>query len=371
MMGVIQFKIWRDLWENKARTLQVVLIIAMGAFAVGMIITTRNLLIPGMEQIWQASDPATINLYADPRVDDDTITALKSVEGVADVEGSASDSLEWRLSPDDPWSAGRFIARADYEDQKYTKLEILSGNWPQDKFFAIGQGTDTAYGIHEGSQVYIRIGDREHVVTINGILYDPVIQPPSFGGPAQFYATRDRLGDLTGDRNFNLIMAGTTFEYDEAKAQLVADKMQRKLEKQGVDSGGASPTGGRVTDPHKHFFQDPMDGLFTVLQIMAILALILGLFLVYNTITAIIAQQTNQIGIMKAVGAKWWQILLVYLANVLAYGVLALIIAMPLGIIAGWYLNLFLMAAFNAEPGPFIIPGEAIRARGVSRNGFV
>ena len=34
MMGVIRYKIWQDLWSNKTRTLQVVLIIAVGAFAI-------------------------------------------------------------------------------------------------------------------------------------------------------------------------------------------------------------------------------------------------------------------------------------------------------------------------------------------------
>ena len=52
-MGVLFDKIWRDLWGNKGRTLQVVLIIAMGTFAIGMIIGTRNLVIAGMEEIWQ------------------------------------------------------------------------------------------------------------------------------------------------------------------------------------------------------------------------------------------------------------------------------------------------------------------------------
>jgi putative ABC transport system permease protein len=363
-MGVIQYKIWRDLWENKARTLQVVLIIAMGAFAIGMIITTRNLLIPGMEQLWQDAEPAIITMWANPRIDDDTITALEGIEGVEHVDGLASTSIEWRLSPDDPWSAGRLDARDDYENQHYTKLDLLSGKWPKEKVFAIGQGTDTAYGIEEGSQIYIRIDDREHMVKVGGTIYDPVIQPPSFGGPAQFYATRDRFGDLTGDRDFNRFMAGITFEYDLDKATEVADKIQRKLEKQEIESGGASPPDGRrVNDPNKHFFQDPMDGIFLVLGIMAALTLLLGLFLVYNTITAIISQQTDQIGIMKAVGAKWWQILLVYLANVLAYGFLALIIALPLGIAAGWALNIFLMDAFNAEPGPFSVPMVAVLAQ--------
>ena len=62
-----------------------------------------------------------------------------------------------------------------------------------------------------------------------------------------------------------------------------------------------------------------MDAIFLVLGVMAALALILSLFLVYNTINAIISQQVDQIGVMKAVGARTWQILLIYLLTVLTY----------------------------------------------------
>ncbi len=37
-LGVVRHKIWHDLWENKGRTLRVVAIIAIGAFAVGAIL---------------------------------------------------------------------------------------------------------------------------------------------------------------------------------------------------------------------------------------------------------------------------------------------------------------------------------------------
>ena len=361
-MSVIWNKVWFDLWQNKGRTFQVVLIIAMGAFAIGMIIASRMLIIDGMTTIWQASSPAMISLWTSPSVDDDAIFALADIEGLAGVEGYASTSLEWRLSPDEQWSSGGLIARADYEEQDFNKLDILSGQWPKERVFAIAQGVDTAHGIQEGGQVFIRINDREHTVKIGGILYDPVIQPPSFGGPAQFYTTRNRFGELTGDRDFNRILA-RGLEYDEAKLTDIANQMQRKLEKQGVDSGGFGPTGGRISDPNKHFFQESMDGIFLLLGIMAALALILGLLLVYNTISAIVSQQVNQIGIMKAIGAETGQILLIYLFTVLVYGLLALIIALPLGAIGGWGLNIFLLNAFNAEPGNFTISPPAIVAQ--------
>jgi hypothetical protein len=150
-------KIRSDLWENKGRTLQVVLIIAMGAFAIGMIIGTRNYIIGGMEEIWRQSPPAMINLWVHPSVDDDTLIALEHVEGVTEVEGFIQTTLEWRLSPDDRWSPGGLTARDDYENQRFAKLSLLSGNWPRKKVFAVGQGADTRFDIQQGSQVYIRI----------------------------------------------------------------------------------------------------------------------------------------------------------------------------------------------------------------------
>jgi hypothetical protein len=239
-MGVIRYKIWSDLWARKARTLQVVMIIAMGAFAIGMIITTRTLMVGGMDFIWGDVSPATITLWTNPRVGDDTIMALKRIEGLEDVEGYTAASIEWRLTPDDEWSPATLIARDDYTDQRYTKLGLLSGEWPKENTLAVVQGVDVVYGIQEGGQVTIRVNDRERVIKIGGVIYDPVAAPPSFGGQAQFYTARDRFGDLTGDRDYNLILAGV-LEYDEATATAIADEMKRKLEKQGSDSGAQRP----------------------------------------------------------------------------------------------------------------------------------
>ncbi len=364
-MSVINYKIWNDLWGNKSRTLQVVLIIAMGAAAIGMIVTTRTLVISGMQAIWQAVSPAMIAMRTDPSIDDETLTALKGIDGLENVEGFATHRIEWRLNPADEWSAASLIARDDYKNQYYTTLGLLSGAWPTERIFGVVQGGDAVHGIQQGGQVTIRVDDREHQVKIGGVIYDPVAQPPSFGGQARFYTTRDRIGDLTGDRDFNRILAGAA-EYDQAKMIALADLIKRKLEKQEIDSGGASPSppqGSRVSDPSQHFFQGVMDGIFLILAVMSIVALVLGLFLVYNTINAIISQQVDQIGVMKAIGAGTRQILWIYLLNVFAYGALALLISMPLAAGGGWALHVFLMNTFNADPGPFTIVPQAIVAQ--------
>jgi putative ABC transport system permease protein len=359
-VSIIWRKVWRDVWDNKGRTLQIVLIIAMGAAAIGMILGTRNLMIPAMQSGWQAASPAMINLGVSPAIDDDDLIALKKVDGVEDVEGLSSTPIEWRVRPGDEWAAGNLLARADYQDQRLNKLTLAAGNWPTGRVFALEQGHGAAFGIPERGQVYIRVDDREYAVQLGGTISSQVVQPVYFGGTTQFYATRDRYGEMIGDRNFTRIMAAAA-EYDEGIVTSIADRLQEKLERQGKDSWGVQPA--RVVDPNEHFFQDSMDGIFFLTGVLGLLALLLGLLLVYNTVNANISQQVDQIGIMKAIGARTGQILRLYLTNVLIYAFLALLVALPLGILGGWGITNWLVASFTGEPVEFVVSPSAIVAQ--------
>lgn len=363
-MGVIQYKIWSDIWNNKSRTAQVVLIIAMGAFAIGMILGASAAIRTKLTGEWQASAPAMIILGADPRVTDEQLTALKSLKGVEEVEGIQNTALEWRLSPDQPWSSGGLIARADYGDQTFNKFELLSGQWPARKGLAVEKGSAVNFNIHEGDQVYIRIDDRVRLLRVEGVIYNRTAEPAGFGGNAQFYASRDQFTNLTGEQNFDQIMASAPV-YDEVALKDLADRMQRQLEKQDIETNGAAVGDGddrRISDPQNHFLQSILDGIFLILGVMAGLALVLGLLLVYNTITAIIGQQVSQIGVMKAIGASTAQILLVYFSGVLIYGGLALVIAVPLSAIGAQQLSNFLLYFFNMDPGPLTLSTRALVA---------
>ena len=73
-----------------------------------------------------------------------------------------------------------------------------------------------------------------------------------------------------------------------------------------------------------------MDGMTLVIEVLAVISMLLSIVLVLNTLTAVITQQTNQIGILKAIGGSSFTITKVYLAGVLVYGVLSLLVALPL-----------------------------------------
>jgi putative ABC transport system permease protein len=352
-VGVLWHKIARDLWDNKGRTLQVVLIIGLGAAAIGMILGTRNVMIAGMQQIWTSGHPAMINLFVSPPATDDELIVLQHVEGVSQIEGLSATTIEWRLSSQAEWQQGGLTARADYAHQQLNWLELVSGQWPRNRVMAVEQGSDTFFGIPPKGKVFLRINKQEREVQLDGVVYNPLSQPAAFGGSAQFYTTRDTYEQWVGNRDFAQLMVAAP-RWDEPAVTDLADRLQDKLTNQGKVSSRL------ITNPNKHFFQDQIDGLFFLLTVLAAIALVLGLLLVYNTMSALIARQVDQIGVLKAVGARTWQILLHFLIAVLIYGFLALLVAVPLGILGAWGIASWLVGSFGASPGAFELSWPAI-----------
>ena len=352
-MGVLWQKVLLDLWGNKGRTILVVLIIAFGAGAIGMIIGIRNLVIPGMQEIWTSSHPAMLNLFVGPPVGEDEILALKREDGVAQIEALSNTTIEWRLSPQSEWKQGGLTARADYHHQTLNTLDLTRGAWPEGKTLSVEDGSDTFFGIPIGGQVELRVDDRVVPVKIGGTVYNRLSQPALFGGSAQFYADQETYEYLVGDTDYNQIMIDAPV-WDEDAVTDLADRLEDKLERQNIGAGRF------ITDPNKHFFQDQMDALFLLLGVLGALALVLGLLLVYNTMNALIVRQVDQIGVLKAVGARTWQILRLFLVMVFVYGLLALLLALPIGILGAWIMSAWLVSSFGANPGGFEVSSTAI-----------
>ncbi len=351
-MGMLRYKIFRDLWAFKGRTLQVVLIIGLGAGSVGMIMGTRSLFIPEMQRTWQSMNPAMVNIYTG-YVSEDELLVLGREDGVVEIEGTSATIIEWRKSPDEEWQQAGLNSRADYQNQELNKLELMNGNWPEDETLALGQDAEAFYGVSPGDQVYLRVNDREYTVQMGGTVQDQLVQPAFLGGMVQFYTTRDYFEKMVGSRDFNRILFSAA-EYDEDAVTELANRVQEKLERQGFDSGRM------ILDPNEHIFQTQMDGIFLVLTVLGFFALALGMLLIYNTINVIIAQQVDQIGVMKAIGARTWHILRLYFLTVFMYGILALMLALPMGLFGGWGIISWLASSFGSEVGDFTFSNSAL-----------
>ena len=79
-------KVLRDLWHNKRRTVIVVLSIAVGVFAVGMISSTQIMMSDDLAVSYAATDPASAELYPEA-FDEELVEVVRRIEGVREAEG--------------------------------------------------------------------------------------------------------------------------------------------------------------------------------------------------------------------------------------------------------------------------------------------
>ena len=108
---------------------------------------------------------------------------------------------------------------------------------------------------------------------------------------------------------------------------------------------------------------DTILAMLGVLGALGILITILSASLIINTLNALLTQQLRQIGVMKLIGARSLQILGMYLSLIVAYSVIALILAVPLGAMAGYGLASFVSNLMGAVLQGFRIVPVAIVAQ--------
>jgi putative ABC transport system permease protein len=118
----------------------------------------------------------------------------------------------------------------------------------------------------------------------------------------------------------------STHPEDKDWAQHVVNLVKDKAEK----SGYTIPL-SMTAEPGQLPMDSVLQGILLLMGSLGVLSLFLSVFLVVNTVSALLAQQKRQIAVMKAIGGGSLQILGMYFVMVIAYGILALLIAIPLG----------------------------------------
>jgi putative ABC transport system permease protein len=349
-MSTAYKKIWRDLWRNKGRTMMVVVSIAVGVMAVGMVMSANSLVLGQMSASHQASNPSHGVLFLNGVIDESTVHSLENVPGVDQIEGFAEIGIRWKNDLTAEWQDGRIISVEDFENQKFDQITLKDGDWPISKLIGVEQVHIDSFGAPGiGGTIFIEVNERARPFTINGTTRNPFEWPLPFGQNAVFYAAPTVLEEFGGFRGSTRLRL-TVDDYSQANVQAVVDAIDDKLQKIGVSVGFYE-----VLHPEDHYLQEMINGVGLVLTVMAVGSLGLSALLVINTINALIAQQTTQIGIMKAIGGQQRQIMLLYLSGVFIYGLLALLIAVPLGALGGSALSQWMLYLLNVPARPYEI----------------
>jgi putative ABC transport system permease protein len=323
-------KVLADLWASWARTLLVVASIAVGVFAVGAIATTYVILAADIAVGYEASNPANIEIITDP-FEDDLVDAIERIPGVAAAEGRHVISM--RVSRDGVnWKPLSVYANKDFIASDINLLTPVEGRiYPDDRELVVRSDQMNDTGLRLGDEALIRLGD-------GSLLTMPVVgavgdqsAAGDFSAAPRGYVTLDTVEWLGSQGTyFNRLFVQTIDGNNEEAIEQIAGLVEDKLERTGRTA--YRTTTSQTTE---HPMASTMLALLGVLGALGVLIMLLSSSLIFNTLSALLAQHRRQIGVMKLVGGRSLQISIMYIALIIAYSLIALAIAVPLGLVAG------------------------------------
>src|SRR5215208_3284383 len=197
-------KVFHDLWDNKARTLLVVLSIAVGVFSIGVIAGAYQIMANDMSVSYAANNPGNVELRMTD-FDEDTLQMIHNQRGVEDAEGRRVFNMRVRVPGTEKWTTLDMIAFEDFDKNAINLLKPVAGEsipgkrevlLEQDVLNHIdtGLGQDLEFQLPDGST---------KTMPVVGIVQDTAASAGDFLASPSAYIHMDTLQSLGQPRLFN------------------------------------------------------------------------------------------------------------------------------------------------------------------------
>jgi putative ABC transport system permease protein len=348
-----------DVTRRKGRTLLVVLGIFIGVFGLTAITITQDQLFAAFAFSVgsQATQP---DLIVDvDRLDPQLVPALLAVPNVKRVQEETTLSTQWHVSRAPGHVDLTIISYPDLQHIPLAPFELISGRYPGASEIVMEYGDVAIQTFTVGDLVSVDTAHGTARLRVVGLARTPGVNP----------ATTDSARGYMREAALQSLPAFT----DVATAPPLGPLRLAHIAVKVASITQVSATAhalGTLLQAHRVTvlgvsFPEPItaqlrqiDGIFTLLRILALIAVVMSGILLLNTVTTLIAEQTAIIGTMKAIGGTRRAILHGYLLSVGLYSLLATVPGLVLGILGGAQLASILARAIPLALGPLVVtPG--------------
>ncbi len=324
-------KLWRDLQASTGRMAMMVVAIAVSIFAVGTILSTYTILTREISRNYLGTNPASAYLELD-RVDDSVVEAVRQQPNIVDAEAGSWVMTRIDIGSNE-WRPLLLFVVKDFNTLRLNRFLPESGAFPPPEQTILLERAALKF-------INAKVGDVLNVQTpngpkraiaISGSVHDPSLAPAWQEQMAYGYVTPSTLAWL-GESDTLHILKVVVKDQSQGRATVEAtvSNLAQWLKEQGYMVGEI-----RIPPPLLHPHQSQMNSVLLTLLIFSLMGLVLSAILTATIVGGMLAQQTRQIGIMKAIGARSIQLTSLYLVLVMVLGLVAVVIALPLGIVAG------------------------------------
>lgn len=351
-------KIIRDLWLYRGRTILVVVAVAVGLAAFGTMHAGRAILGRSLYEGYARTNPAHVILTITD-FDDNLLAQVRQYEQVERAEARRLIYARIEKSPGQ-WITLELQAIAAPEDWQISRLYPEAGQaippagsilLERSSQLLLGEPAEIGRPLH-----FATLDDKRHSLTISGTANDLAPMPSSITLIAGGYLDMATLPAL-----------GEPAEYNQLYLRLSGNPANRTVVEQllgpvvaQIEAQGYSVSNAYVPELGRPLLADNVETVTRLLGLLGRLTLLLSGFIVFNVLTAVIAQQIPQIGILKSLGGRTSQIVALYIQMVLILGLLALLLAVPLGLLGAYLMATFMSAALDFDVLRFRLPPQTL-----------
>ena len=330
-------KAYRDITRRKIRSALTIIGIVIGVAGVVAIISSARNLTAAQQRTAANSSAADMTWWlgnAPP-----TLTnAIGQIPDVAAANSRATFYTKYKA--DDQWRDALVIGIDDYSASTVNTIEVVEGRLP-------GKGEVALEASARALTPQLRLGDMLGVrgsdnkaglpMVVVGWVRSPALPSAAILNLSPIYAGAAdvrRLQSVSGDNQL-LVRVDDLSRRDEVKRQI-----ESLFRKRNIQFGSYV-----ARDPDNFLGKRELDTLVLLMLVFSALGLLISASLVANTLSAIVTEQVSEIGALKALGASRRQVLTLYLAAALIYGVFGTL----LGLVAGQLLGAALLGYLGEQ----------------------
>lgn len=325
-------KLLADLRAMPGRVTLVVLALALGLFGAGTVLTASVVLRRDIAANYRSTHPASAQLELEGGVDAALVREVSRRPDLRAAEAASTLSVRARAADGRRFPLLLFVV-PDFEGLALNRFAPDTGAWPPAPGTLLLERQALALlGTSAGDRLAVDTADggRRDLV-VSGTVHDPGLAPARQEQTAYGYVTPATVRALGEDATLHLLKIEVRDRPDDAAhVEAVATRLAAWLA-----ARGHAVEQIRVPPPGRHPHQNQMNAVLLVFLIFAGLAFALSGVLAASVVSALLARQVREIGVMKAVGASTGQIAGLYVAFVAALGALSTAVAVPLARAAG------------------------------------
>ena len=350
-MHILLRKLLRDLRQRPLRNVLTLIGVVFGVGGVIAITVTTSALADAQRLTYAGSQQADLATFTS----DLSPTTRNLLERRPNVAAADTRPVTFtRFTTGDEWENLRLVGVDSTQPMRLDIVDLVDGSWPRRGEVAFDESTRELTSVQLGQTVAIREAPDDEITYLRvvGFTRSPAQLGAGLLNRATAYTTPTDVRQLTGRTGDNFLLVRV---FDQSRASQTADDLSRLLAKRGSTAFGFD-----VRDPDRFAGSQELGTVLLLLQVFSYLGATLSSVLVANTLSAVMSEEVQQIGIIKSLGGQRWHILLTYLGYALAIGLAGTVAGWLVGIWLGGRLASYLAGMTGLQQPPLVISVHGI-----------